>query len=127
MAEHGLDHEIDSGHKSGDLLVIGWGSTYGAIEDAVSGLTREGFSVGHLHLRQIWPLPTNLGEILARFGAVAVVEMNQGQLVRLIRSEFLVDARSVTQTTGQPFKVSAIEAALRGILGRRTELKSRTG
>ena len=116
VAEKGLDHQIDSGATSGDLLVIGWGSTYGAIEDAVSRLRRAGCTVGHLHLRQIWPLPTNLGAILARFRGVAVVEMNQGQLVRLIRSEFLVDARSITQTSGQPFKVGTVEAALRDIL-----------
>ena len=116
VAEQGLDHGIDCGVSSGDLLVIGWGSTYGAIEETIGTLRRGGLSVGHLHLRQIWPLPTNLGEILNRFGTVAVVEMNRGQLVRLIRSEFLVDARSITQTSGQPFKVATLEAALRDIL-----------
>ena len=127
VAEQGLDHEIDSGASSGDLLVIGWGSTYGAIEDAVSGLMRAGLAVGHLHLRQLWPLPPNLGEILARFGSVAVVEMNQGQLVRLIRSEFLVDAKSITQTSGLPFKVSTIEAALRRLLHGLAGPKSQIG
>lgn len=116
VAKQGLNHEIDCGVSSGDLLVIGWGSTYGAIEETIGTLRRGGLSVGHLHLRQIWPLPPNLGAILNRFGTVAVVEMNRGQLVRLIRSEFLVDARSITQTSGQPFKVATLEAALRDIL-----------
>ncbi len=127
VAEQGLDHEIDCGVSSGDLLVIGWGSTYGAIEETIDTLRREGLSVGHLHLRQLWPLPTNLGAILARFRSVAVVEMNQGQLVRLIRSEFLVDAQSITQTSGQPFKVRTIEAALRNILDSLEEPRSQIG
>ena len=113
VAWDGLDHEIDNGATEGDLLVIGWGSTYGAIEEAVTRLTREGLAVGHLHLRQLSPLPPNLGAILARFRQVAVAELNKGQLVRLIRSEFLVDAQSITQMNGLPFKVSVLEAALR--------------
>ena len=113
VAWDGLDHEIDNGATEGDLLVIGWGSTYGAIEEAVTRLTREGLAVGHLHLRQLSPLPPNLGAILARFRQVAVAELNKGQLVRLIRSEFLVDAQSITQVNGLPFKVSVLEAALR--------------
>lgn len=116
VAWDGLDHEIDGGATGGDLLVIGWGSTYGAIEEAVSRLTREGLAVGHLHLRQLSPLPPNLGAILARFRQVAVAELNKGQLVRLIRSEFLVDAQSITQVNGLPFKVSVLEAALRDCL-----------
>ena len=127
VADDGLDHEIDSGANSGDLLVIGWGSTYGAIEDAVGRLRRVGHAVSHLHLRQIWPLPKELDAILARFRGVAVVEMNQGQLVRLIRSEFLVDARSITQTSGQPFKVGTVEAALRGMLDGLEQPRSQLG
>ena len=113
VADDGLDHEVDSGVTTGDVLVVGWGSTYGALEDAVSNLAREGLSVGHLHLRQLCPLPRNLGAILSRFRDVVVVELNQGQLVRLIRSEFLVDATSLTQMDGHPFKVSTVEAELR--------------
>ena len=124
VANDGLRHEIDSGVDEGEVLVIGWGSTYGAIEDAVSRLSRSGFAVGHLHLRQLWPLPPNLGAILNRFKVVVVAELNQGQLSRLIRSEYLVDARSITQTDGQPFKVSTIVAALRGLFEQR---KSRFG
>lgn len=113
VADNGLDHEIDSGVTEGDVLVVGWGSTYGALEEAVNNLAGEGLSLGHLHLRQLCPLPKNLGAILSRFRDVVVVELNQGQLVRLIRSEFLVDATSVTQMDGHPFKVSTIETELR--------------
>ncbi|MCZ6888205.1 MAG: 2-oxoacid:acceptor oxidoreductase subunit alpha [Gammaproteobacteria bacterium] len=112
VANDGLPHEIDSGMHEGDVLIIGWGSTYGAIEDAVSRVCRAGYAVGHLHLRQLWPLPPNLGAILKRFKEVVVAELNQGQLVRLIRSEFLVDAHAINQINGHPFKVSTIEAAL---------------
>lgn len=112
VAGNGLNHAIDTGVEEGDVLVIGWGSTFGAIEAAVEQLSRSGHAVGHMHLRQIWPLPPNLEAILSRFQNVVVAEINQGQLVKLIRSEYLVNARSITQIDGQPFKVSTIIAAL---------------
>ena len=104
--------ELEGGAEQGDLLVIGWGSTYGAIVEAAERLTRRGCAVGHLHLRQLWPLPRGLADILKRFRAVAVPELNHGQLTRLIRSEFLVDARAICQMSGQPFKVAHLEAEL---------------
>ena len=116
VALDGLEHDIDSGVARGDLLVLGWGSTYGAIEEAVARLNGTDIAVGHLHLRQLCPLPPNLGSILARFSHVAVAELNKGQLVRLIRAEFLVDAQSVTQVNGLPFRVADLEAALRDCL-----------
>jgi 2-oxoglutarate ferredoxin oxidoreductase subunit alpha len=115
VANNGLKHEIDSGVDEGDVLVIGWGSTFGAIKEAVNQLSQSGHAVGHLHLRQIWPLPPNLKAILSRFQNIVVVEMNQGQLVKLIRSEYLVNARSITQIDGQPFKVSTIIAAFQNL------------
>ena len=132
VALDGLDHEIDSGAQRGDLLVVGWGSTYGAIEEAVTRLNLAGRAVGHLHLRQLSPLPPNLGALLARFSHVAVAELNNGQLVRLIRSEFLVDAQSINQVNGLPFKVSDLESALRDCLeagerGRKRALRTVTG
>ncbi len=114
--ESTLPCDIDGGAAAGDLLVIGWGSTYGAIVEAVQGLTSQGHAVGHLHLRQLWPLPPNLADILQRFRAVAVPELNHGQLARLIRSEFLVDARPIGQMRGQPFKVAHLEAELAALL-----------
>lgn len=104
--------QLEGGAAAGELLVIGWGSTYGAIVEAVQRLQQRGVAVGHVHLRQLWPLPRNLGDILKRFRAVAVPELNHGQLTRLIRSEFLVDARAICQMSGQPFKVARLEAEL---------------
>ena len=104
--------ELEGGAERGDLLVIGWGSTYGAIVEAVQRLRRRGVAVGHVHLRQLWPLPQGLAAILKRFRVVAVPELNHGQLTRLIRSEFLVDARAICQMSGQPFKVAHLEAEL---------------
>ncbi|HIP79223.1 MAG TPA: 2-oxoglutarate ferredoxin oxidoreductase subunit alpha, partial [Kiloniellaceae bacterium] len=93
-----------------------WGSTYGPISRAVDNLRQEGVSVAHLHLRHIWPLARNLGDLLAAFDRILVPEMNDGQLVTLLRSEFLVPAEGVNKVTGKPFKIAEIEAAVRARL-----------
>jgi 2-oxoglutarate ferredoxin oxidoreductase subunit alpha len=98
------------GPPQGDLLVVGWGSTYGAIESATRALREEGHKVSHLHLRFLNPLPADLGDILQRFKQVLVPELNMGQLVRLLRAEYLVDAVGLNKIQGQPFKVSEIIA-----------------
>jgi len=97
-----------NGPAQGDLLLLGWGSTYGAIEAAARTLQKQGKSVAHAHIRYVNPLPPDLGEILARFARVLVPELNMGQLVRLIRAEYLVDAIGLNKVQGQPFKVSEI-------------------
>jgi 2-oxoglutarate ferredoxin oxidoreductase subunit alpha len=97
-----------NGRTEGDLLLLGWGSTYGAIESATETLLQEGKSVAHVHLRHLNPLPPDLGEIIARYRRVLVPELNLGQLVRLIRAEYLVDAVGLNKIQGQPFKVSEI-------------------
>jgi 2-oxoglutarate ferredoxin oxidoreductase subunit alpha len=97
-----------NGPTQGDLLLLGWGSTYGAIEAAARTLQKQGKSVAHAHIRYVNPLPPDLGEILARFARVLVPELNMGQLVRLIRAEYLVDAIGLNKVQGQPFKVSEI-------------------
>ncbi|MEO0605770.1 MAG: hypothetical protein AAF211_30335 [Myxococcota bacterium] len=91
-----------AGDDSG-LLVLGWGSTYGSIRMAVEECRNQGLEVGHVHLRYINPLPKDLGEIMARYDKVVVPEMNLGQLVKLIRAEYLVDAVSINQVKGMPF------------------------
>jgi 2-oxoglutarate ferredoxin oxidoreductase subunit alpha len=96
------------GPPEGDLLVVGWGSTYGAIESATRALRDQGRAVSHVHLRHLNPLPGDLGEILSRFKRVLVPELNMGQLVRLLRAEYLVDAVGLNKIQGQPFKVSEI-------------------
>lgn len=100
------------GPASGDLLVIGWGSTYGAIAAATEGARNRGQSVSHVHLRHLNPLPGDLGDILKRFKQVLVPEMNMGQLVRLLRAEYLVDAVGLNKIQGLPFKVSEITARI---------------
>ena len=104
------------GETSGDVAVVGWGSTYGAITDAVSDLRAEGLKVSHIHLRHIWPMPANLGDLLKGFRHVIVPEMNTGQLVTLIRAEYLIDAKPLNKVSGRPFAVDEIAAAVRNLI-----------
>ena len=104
---------VETGEATGKLAVLGWGSTFGAINQAVSRCVDDGLSVSHIHLRYISPFPRNLGDLLAGFDQVIVPEMNNGQLVQLIRGKYLVDAESITQINGQPFKVSTLEHEFR--------------
>jgi 2-oxoglutarate ferredoxin oxidoreductase subunit alpha len=105
------------GDESGDLLVIGWGGTYGAIHSAVQRARNEGLSVSQVHLRHLNPFPRDLGDILARFGKVLVPELNMGQLSMMLRSRYLVDAIGLNKVEGQPFKVREIIARIRELVG----------
>ncbi len=107
---------VDQGDAEGDLLVVGWGSTYGAISQAVSACRASGLKVSHAHIRYISPLPRGLGELLKSFKRVLIPEMNNGMLIKILRAEFLVDAKGLNKIAGQPFKVSEIEAAIRSHL-----------
>jgi 2-oxoglutarate ferredoxin oxidoreductase subunit alpha len=91
------------GEPSGDLLVIGWGSTAGAIHGAVNSAQKLGLSVSRAHLRYLNPFPANLGEVLSRFERVLLPEMNLGQLAMLLRARYLKDVQSLTKVQGQPF------------------------
>ena len=91
------------GKESGDLLVIGWGGTHGALRSAVETAQSEGMAVSHLHLRHLNPLPKNLGEILVKFQKVMIAELNLGQLANIIRAKFLVDAVGLNKVQGKPF------------------------
>ncbi len=104
------------GSDTGEVLVIGWGSTYGAITEAVAQLNAEGIATGHLHFRWLNPFPRGVGSILKRFKHVVVPEMNLGQLIRLIRDRFLVDARPITKIQGQPFKVRELVEPIRALV-----------
>ena len=110
------EQTVDLGADRGSLVVVGWGSTYGPISRAVSTLLNEGVEVSHVHLRHIWPLPRNLGELLGRFDRVLVPEMNAGQLLTLLRSEYLVPAEGLSKVSGKPFMIAEIEAAIRARL-----------
>jgi len=96
------------GEPEGDLLVIGWGGTYGAISAAVGSLREEGFSISSIHLRHINPLPDELGEIMGRFKKVIIPELNLGQLSLILRAKYLVDVISYGKVQGKPFKVSEL-------------------
>jgi len=100
---------IDNGLESGKVLILGWGSTFGAIKTAVKELITEGFEVGHAHLRYLNPFPKNLGDIISRYDKVLIPEMNNGQLVRIIRDRFLVDAIPFEKAKGVPFTANEIK------------------
>ena len=104
------------GNPEGDLLVLTWGSTYGAAVTAVDKLREEGASVSHAHLRYLNPFPKNLGDILQRFNTVLIPELNLGQLLLLIRGRYLVDAVGLSKVQGTPFKVSEIRAKCEELL-----------
>ena len=103
-----LDPLEVQGEPEGDLLVVGWGGTYGAISAAVRNLREEGFSVSCVHLRHINPLPDDLGEIMGRFKKVIVPELNLGQLSWILRAKYLVDVISYGKVQGKPFKVTEL-------------------
>ncbi len=117
----GITREIPpitiEGPQSGDLLLVGWGSTYGAIKSAAERQRALGRSVSQIHLRYLNPLPSDLGEILSRFKKILVPEMNLGQLVRILRDKFLVPAQPLNKIKGQPFTITEITAAIDNILG----------
>lgn len=110
------DQEVVVGAAGGKLAVVGWGSTYGPIHQAVLRTRRNGHDVSHIHIRHIWPTPKNLGALLHSFEHVLVPEMNTGQLKTLLRDQFLVDARPLNKTSGQPFAIAEIEAAIAATL-----------
>jgi len=110
------EQKIEVGAESGKLLVLGWGSTYGAIREAVQRSRDRGLDVSHAHLKYINPLPRNLGDLLRRFERVLVPEMNLGQLVKVIRSEYLVPAESFPKMKGHPFKIEEIEDKIRQVM-----------
>ncbi|MGH8921195.1 MAG: hypothetical protein ACRD0H_23155, partial [Actinomycetes bacterium] len=107
--------EVD-GEPGAELLVLGWGSTYGAISAAVRRLRATGRKVAHAHLVHLNPFPANLGEVVASYRQVVVPEINLGQLCRLVRAEYLVDARSISKVQGQPFRAGELEGAIGAFL-----------
>ena len=110
IADHIPLQKLDNGPQKGKVLVLGWGSTYGAIKSAVIDLLAEGHLVSHVHLRYIRPLPKNLGEIIKNFEQVLIPELNNGQLIKIIRDRYLVDARGYNKIMGIPFtKIELVE------------------
>jgi 2-oxoglutarate/2-oxoacid ferredoxin oxidoreductase subunit alpha len=110
---------VEVNDESGDaqLLLVSWGSTYAAVFAGVKRVRARGMKAAHVHLRHLNPLPANLGEVLGRYSQVLVPEINLGQLSRILRAEYLVDAQTMSKIQGVPFRVGEIEAAITALLG----------
>ena len=117
VAAHIPDQEVCLGQAGGKLAIVGWGSTFGPIHQAVRKARAKGHDVSHIHVRHIWPMPANLGELLKSYDKVIVPEMNTGQFKTVLRDQFLVDAKPLNKVSGQPFRIAEIEAAIEGALG----------
>lgn len=107
---------IINGDDEGDVLVLGWGGTFGAITSATKTLRAEGYKVSSVHLRHLNPLPNDLEATLKRFKKVLIPELNSGQLAMLVRSKYLVDATSLTKMMGRPFRVADIREAILNLI-----------
>ena len=111
IANYIPEQKLDNGPEEGNLLVIGWGSTYGVIKTAVAELLAEGYSVAHAHIRYLRPFPKNLGDLIAKYKAVLIPEINNGQLIKIIRDQYFVDAKGYNKIMGVPItKAELIEA-----------------
>ncbi len=111
-----IPEAVPVGDPDGDLLIVAWGSTYGAVTAAVKSHRANGDRIGHVHLRHLNPLPPNLGSLLKHYHKVLVPEINMGQLLMVLRAKYLVDAEGYNKMQGQPFKQSEIEAKIEEVL-----------
>ena len=116
IANYIPEQEVSQGDPKGKLAIVGWGSTYGAIHQAVKRCRQEGLDVSHIHVRYMNPLPRNLGELLAGYDQVLMPEMNTGQFINIIRAKYLIDAKPLNKVSGQPFKIREVETAIRSLL-----------
>lgn len=105
--------KLDSGNEKGDILVLGWGSTYGSIRTALRELRNEGLDISHAHIKYLNPFPKNLEELISGFNTILVPEMNSGQLVRLIRDKFMVPAVGISKVKGRPFFVDELKRKIK--------------
>lgn len=104
------------GDDDAEVVLLGWGSTWAAIDAAVQRTRRAGTKVAWIHLTHLNPLPPNLGQLLKQFRHVLVPELNMGQLSRIVRAEYLVDAKAITKVQGLPFTSTELEAAIQEVL-----------
>ena len=109
------DQAVSLGETSGKLAIVGWGSTYGPIHQAVRRARARGLDVSHIHIRHIAPMPKNMAVLLRGFEHILVPEMNTGQLKTILRDQYLVDARPLNKVSGQPFTIAEIGAAIDGV------------
>ena len=117
IAEYIPEQKLDSGPEKGKILVLGWGSTYGAIKSAVAELQARGEAVSHAHLRYVRPFPRNLGALIKNFDQVLIPEINNGQLIKIIRDTYLVDAKGYNKIMGVPITKTELVLCLEEMLG----------
>jgi 2-oxoglutarate/2-oxoacid ferredoxin oxidoreductase subunit alpha len=111
-----IPNVLPAGDPEGDLLIVAWGSTHGSITAAVNAQREKGRKVGHLHLRHLNPLPSNMGDVLKHYKKVLVPELNMGQLLWMLRAKFLVDAVGLNKIQGRPFKQAELEQKIEEML-----------
>jgi len=116
IANYIPEQKLDSGPDKGKVLVLGWGSTYGAIKSACTELQKDGHAVAHAHLRYVRPFPKNLGDILKNYDHVLVPEINNGQLVRIIRDVYFVDAKPYNKVMGIPITKGELVTEIKKML-----------
>ena len=109
---------IDSGKENAKLLVLGWGSTYGAIKTVVTELAEDGHSVAHIHLRHLNPFPRNLESLLKNYDTILIPEINNGQLIKIIRDKFLIPAIGLNKIKGLPFTTTEIREKILELLNK---------
>jgi len=117
IAQYIPEQTIDNGPEKGKLLILGWGSTYGAIKSAVVELLAEGYSVAHAHLRYLRPFPRNLGQLINNYENVLVPEINNGQLIKIIRDQYLVDAKAYHKVMGVPITKTELLMKVKELFG----------
>lgn len=118
IADYIPEQKLDSGPEKGKILVLGWGSTYGAIKSAVAEVQAKGYAVSHAHLRYIRPFPKNLGDIIKNFETILIPEINNGQLIKIIRDMYMVDAKGYNKIMGVPITRTELVMKLEEMLGR---------
>ncbi len=116
VANYIPEQKIDNGADEGDLLILGWGGTYGSLKTATSILIEQGYKVSHAHVRYLSPFPKNLGELMSKFKTVVVPELNNGQLVKIIRDKYLIDAIPYNKIQGLPFMSNEVVNKIKEIL-----------
>jgi len=116
IADYIPEQKIDNGPSKGKVLVLGWGSTFGAIKSAVSELVNQGHSIAHAHLRHLRPFPKNLGDIIKNFETVVIPEINNGQLIKIIRDVYFVDAKGYNKIMGVPITKTELVNVLKTYL-----------
>jgi 2-oxoglutarate ferredoxin oxidoreductase subunit alpha len=104
--------KVNHGAEKGEVLMLSWGSTFGVVKTAVKQCNAKGMAVGHIHLTYLSPFPKNLGDLLKNYDHIIVPEINNGQLVKIIRDQFLVDAKGLNKIKGIPFSTKEIVEAI---------------